>query len=587
MANALKAEGNKAFADKNFEEAIDKFSQAIELEPTNHVLYSNRSGAYASLKNFDKALEDANKTTEIKPDWAKGWGRKGAALHGTGDLLGANDAFEEALKLDPTNAQAKSGLAAVKRAIDAEATEDGADGGFGGLGNMFNDPNMLQKLASNPKTSSLLADPSFMAKLQKLKQNPNSIGEEMRDPRFLQVMSVMLGIDMSFGNPGDVAGDRAASGGAKEAEEDVPMPDARQSSTQSSEPTKAPEPEAEPEPEPEDEEAIAAKKAKEEAESEKKLGTENYKKRQFDAAIEHYSKAWELHKDITYLTNLSAAKFEKGDYQGAIETCEKAIEEGREVRTDFKIIAKAFGRIGTSYEKLGDLPKAILNYQKSLTEHRTPEILNKLRAAEKAQIQAEKEAYINPEEADKARELGNQQFKEADWPGAVEAYSEMIKRAPDDPRGYSNRAAALIKLMTFPSAVNDCDIAIKKDPSFIRAYLRKAQALFAMKEYNKCIDVCAEATAHDEGGKNAREIEQQSQKALQAQFSGREGETEEQTMERIQRDPDIMAILQDPVMQSILQQAKGDPAALQDHMKNADIRSKVQKLIAAGVIRTR
>lgn len=64
----------------------EKFSQAIELEPTNHVLYSNRSGAYASLKNFDKALEDANKTTELKPDWAKGWGRKGAALHGTGDL---------------------------------------------------------------------------------------------------------------------------------------------------------------------------------------------------------------------------------------------------------------------------------------------------------------------------------------------------------------------------------------------------------------------------------------------------------------------------------------------------------------------
>jgi len=64
----------------------DKFSQAIELEPTNHVLYSNRSGAYASQKNFDKALEDATKTTELKPDWAKGWGRKGAALHGTGDL---------------------------------------------------------------------------------------------------------------------------------------------------------------------------------------------------------------------------------------------------------------------------------------------------------------------------------------------------------------------------------------------------------------------------------------------------------------------------------------------------------------------
>ncbi|ORY04561.1 hypothetical protein BCR34DRAFT_55599 [Clohesyomyces aquaticus] len=114
----------------------------------------------------------------------------------------------------------------------------------------------------------------------------------------------------------------------------------------------------------------------------------------------------------------------------------------------------------------------------------------------------------------------------------------MIKRAPDDPRGYSNRAACFIKLLGFPSAVQDCDEAIKRDPKFIRAYLRKAQAYFAMREYNRCIDVCAEATEHDEGGKNAREIQQQEQKALQAQFSAREGETEEQTMERIQRDPE-------------------------------------------------
>ena len=49
----------------------------------------------------------------------------------------------------------------------------------------------------------------------------------------------------------------------------------------------------------------------------------------------------------------------------------------------------------------------------------------------------------------------------------------------------------------------------------------------------------------------------------------------------------IMSILQDPIMQSILQQAKDNPAALQDHMKNADIMKKIQKLVAAGVIRTR
>jgi stress-induced-phosphoprotein 1 len=554
----------------------EKFSEAIALDPSNHVLYSNRSGAYASLKNFDRALEDANKTTELKADWAKGWGRKGAALHGVGNLVDAVDAFEHALQLEPTNAQAKTGLESVRRAIDAEAKADGLSGDpSGGIGNMFNDPKMIEKLAANPKTAGLLGDSAFMAKVQQLKNNPNAMGEMMGDPRMLQVMGVLLGVDMQFGNPEDV-------GKGAEAEEDVEMKDARPAPTETK---KAPEPEPEPEAEPEDEEAAAAKKAKEEADAEKALGTAAYKKRSFDEAIAHYTKAWETHKDITYLTNRSAAHFEKGDYDACITDCKAAIEHGREIMADFKVIAKAFGRMGSAYEKQGDMANAVEYFQRSLTEHRTPDVLNKLRAAEKAKRKAEIDAYLSPEKAEEARELGSQKFKEADWPAAVEAYTEMIKRAPDDARGYSNRAACLIKLLTFPGAVTDCDEAIKRDPKFIRAYLRKAQALFAMKEYNKCMDVCAEAAMHDEGGKNAREIEQQSQRALQAQYEAREGESEEQTQERIQRDPDIMAILQDPVMQAILQQAKGDPRALQDHMKNPDIKNKVQKLMAAGVIR--
>lgn len=64
----------------------DKFTQAIEIEPQNHVLYSNRSAVYAATSDYQKALDDANKATEIKPDWAKGWSRKGAAARGLGDL---------------------------------------------------------------------------------------------------------------------------------------------------------------------------------------------------------------------------------------------------------------------------------------------------------------------------------------------------------------------------------------------------------------------------------------------------------------------------------------------------------------------
>ncbi|KFA64405.1 hypothetical protein S40285_01068 [Stachybotrys chlorohalonatus IBT 40285] len=573
-ADELKALGNKAIADKNFDDAIDKFTQAIAIQPENHILYSNRSAAYASKKEWDSALQDAEKTVQIKPDWAKGYGRKGAALHGKGDLLAAHDAYEEGLKHDANNAQLKSGLASVQKAMDQEG---GGGDPTGGIGQMFKDPNLIQKLASNPKTSSLLGDPSFMAKLQQMQQNPQATTELFSDPRMIQVLGVLMGVDMEMRD--------------SDPREDVNMSDASPPSAEPSRSTpaqskKAPEPE--PEPEEVDEEALEKKKKKEEADKEKALGTENYKKRNFDEAIAHYSKAWEIYKDITYLNNLGAAYYEKGDYDKCIEACTQAIEEGRTIYADFKLIAKSYARIGSAYEKKGEMDLAVENFNKSLTEHRTPDVLNKLRAAERAKIEADKAAYIDPAKAEEAREEGNKKFKDMDFPGAVAAYSEMVKRAPEDPRGYSNRAAAFIKLFEFPSAVDDCNMAIKKDPKFIRAYIRKAQAYFGMRKYSECVDACTEAqevdTAHHNGA-NAREIEQQQQKAYNAMYSARDSETEEQTRERLMNDPEIMSVMQDPVMQSILQQAQSDPKALQEHMRNPSVRTKIQKLMAAGVIR--
>ncbi|KAK6340155.1 Hsp90 cochaperone [Orbilia blumenaviensis] len=573
MADALKAQGNAAFSAKDFPKAIDFFSQAIELDPTNHVLYSNRSGSHASLKDFDAALTDATKCTEIKPDWSKGWSRKGAALHGTGDLIGAIDAYEEALKLDANNATAKQGLNSVHEAIRREQERDGVrgppgGGGPGGLGldSLFSDPMLIPKLAANPKTRDLVQDPEVLAKLQKLRENPTDLQSVLSDPQMMTILAAVLGV--SDQRPGA-------------SDEDTPMYEAPP-------PPRArtpPPPAKEPTPEPEDPEAVAKREAKEAADKEKALGNDAYKKRNFPVAIEHYNKAWELHKDITYLNNLAAAKFEAGDFEGCIAECEKAITEGREVYADFKLIAKAYGRIGTAYQKLNDLTKAIDYYQRSLTEHRTPDILTKLRAAEKLKLQSEKEAYVSPKKAEEARLEGNEKFKNADWPGAVEAYTEMIKRAPSDARGYTNRAAALQKLMSFPSSIDDCRKAIELDPGFMRAHIRLAQGYFGLKEYNKVLDALAAATEADKEMKHTREIEELSQKTMGTMYTAHENETEEQARERIQRDPEIVSIISDPIMQTILNQAKSDPMALQEHMRNPTVRTKIQKLIAAGVIR--
>ena len=144
--------------------------------------------------------------------------------------------------------------------------------------------------------------------------------------------------------------------------------------------------------------------------------------------------------------------------------------------------------------------------------------------------------------------------------------------------------------MSFPDAVADCNKAIERDPTFIRAYIRKANAQLAMREYSSVLDTLTTAREKDQelnSGKNLQEIDQLYNKALSQRFLAIEGETPEETMERVSRDPEIVSILQDPVMQGILGQARENPAALQDHMKNPSVSKKINTLIAAGVIRTR
>lgn len=569
-AEEFKSQGNAAFAAKDFIKAVDFFTKAIEASAApNHVLYSNRSAAYASLKDFENALKDGEKTVEINPGWAKGYSRVAAAEFGLGSYAAAEKSYSKTLELDPSNKLAKEGLEAVQSAIRASEAPD-----FG-LAAKFNDPNLIENLKNNPKTAEIMKDPAVLNKIIKLKGNPQAFAQDvLTDPRLMTVMAAILGIDLDANSPFD--------------EPPAPTPT-----------SKAPEPKSEPKSEPKDKDGdVEVEDAEEKVDNSKKTEADEikaeanklYKSKKFDEAIALYNKAWELHPDATYLNNRAAAEFEKGDYETTIKTCELAIEKGRELRADYKIIAKALARIGTTYLKLENYEEAIKFFEKSLTEHRTPEVLTKLRSTQKLIKELEAKSYIDPAKAEEARLEGKESFTKGDWPNAVKAYSEMIKRDPEDARGYSNRAAALAKLMSFPEAIKDCDLAIKKDPNFIRAYIRKASAEIAIKEFSKAITTLDDARTKDSqanNGANAREIDQLYSKAYSQRFQSTDNETPEQTFERVSKDPEVAAILQDPVMNSILSQARDNPAALQEHMKNPDVAKKIQTLMAAGIIRTR
>jgi tetratricopeptide (TPR) repeat protein len=77
--------GNTAFAKGSHQVAVAHFTKALELNPSEHTYYSNRSAAYIALGKTDPsfyelAAQDGKKCVEMAPEWSKGYSRYGAAL---------------------------------------------------------------------------------------------------------------------------------------------------------------------------------------------------------------------------------------------------------------------------------------------------------------------------------------------------------------------------------------------------------------------------------------------------------------------------------------------------------------------------
>ena len=298
MADEAKAKGNAAFSSGDYEAAVRHFTEAISLSPDNHVLYSNRSAAHASLHNYADALADAKKTVELKPDWSKGYSRLGAAHLGLQDYIEAVNSYKKGLDIDPNNEALKSGLADAKAAASASfrSRSPPADNPFGSA---FAGPEMWAKLTADPTTRSYLDQDDFRNMMKDIQRNPNNLNLYLKDQRVMQALGVLLNVKFKGPTGGD----------------DVEMQDedAPKGPETSKEETRKPESEPESDPMELTEEEKEAKERKEKALKEKEAGNAAYKKKEFEKAIEHYSSALELDdEDISYLTNRAAVYLEMG-----------------------------------------------------------------------------------------------------------------------------------------------------------------------------------------------------------------------------------------------------------------------------------
>ena len=107
MALRLKAEGDTAWREERWNDAINAWTEALKArdcpEDMFHTLYSNRSAAHLKLSNGRSAETDARIVVAMKPHWAKGHMRLGGALMVLERHAEAAEAFRAAYDIEPSN----------------------------------------------------------------------------------------------------------------------------------------------------------------------------------------------------------------------------------------------------------------------------------------------------------------------------------------------------------------------------------------------------------------------------------------------------------------------------------------------------
>ena len=105
-AEELKTSANALFGRRQYREAIEKYDEALELDPTNHVVHSNRAAAQIELGQFEAAAESARACIKCAGGkrYAKGYFRLGLALLKLGEARAKESVFNlrRAKELEPS-----------------------------------------------------------------------------------------------------------------------------------------------------------------------------------------------------------------------------------------------------------------------------------------------------------------------------------------------------------------------------------------------------------------------------------------------------------------------------------------------------
>ena len=115
LLEEIKSRAKGSVSTRNFPEAIKLYTKAIELNIEKPILLSNRSMCHFNVGSFNNALQDAESSIDLDPNYAKAFYRKGVSLIALNDLDNAEDALNAGLNLVPNDKDFKLQLDKVRK----------------------------------------------------------------------------------------------------------------------------------------------------------------------------------------------------------------------------------------------------------------------------------------------------------------------------------------------------------------------------------------------------------------------------------------------------------------------------------------
>lgn len=104
LSNQKVEEGDKLYYVGEFNEAIEIFNEAIELNPYNAMAYTHRGFTYNDLNRYEQAIADLNRAIELDPQFELAYNNRGIAYAKCEQYERAIYDFGKTIELNPKDA---------------------------------------------------------------------------------------------------------------------------------------------------------------------------------------------------------------------------------------------------------------------------------------------------------------------------------------------------------------------------------------------------------------------------------------------------------------------------------------------------